>query len=323
MSNYTAEYTPDAENNPWNKVFDMVKNGSTVLDVGCSTGNFGEALIKYKGCTVDGIEPDLGDYKAATRKLRQVANSFAEDAMKDTFKNSKYDHIVFLDVIEHLNDPAEVLKMFKSHLKPNGSILFSIPNMAHISVRLMLLGGDFEYGDTGLLDNTHLHFYTLREIERVFATAGYSISKLDHTEATYPPGLVEDQLKKLDIKPNPTLKKLLNKDDARIFQYVGKAEVGKAQNIKREYYSPNPQGTIYTWYQQQLQAKDVEYQQQLQAKEHNISELNNQLEEKTKTLNNNRELARRIRFSQYMKYYIMGKLGMLKRKITKFRKNVS
>ncbi len=310
MSNYKGVYKPDAENDPWNKVFDMVKKGSTVLDVGCSTGNFGEALIKHKGCIVDGIEPDKGDYSKATHKLRQVVNSFAEEAMTNTFKGRKYDHIVLLDVSEHIYDPVALLKLFKTHLNPGGSILFSIPNMAHVSVRLMLLAGDFEYGETGLLDNTHLHFYTLHEIDRVFSAAGYSISKFDNTEAIYPLTLIENQLKKLGIKHTPTLEKLLTEDDARVFQYVGMAEVGKVQNVRRTHYSPDAQGAISTWYQGQLQAKEYE-----------IHELSSQLDEKTKILNNNEELARRIRLSQFMRFYFSNKLAIFKSKHSARRGN--
>lgn len=302
MSNYKGVFVPGAANNPWNKAFNLVKKGSTVLDVGCSSGNFGAALIEHKGCIVDGIEPDLEDYKEATSRLRRVANAFAEEALVSTFKNQKYDHIVFLDVIEHLYNPATTLQLVKAHLKPGGSIIFSIPNMAHASVRLMLLKGDFEYGKTGLLDNTHLHFYTLREIERVFESAGYSIKQLDNTQATYPSDLITSQLRELGIKRAPILDKLLNKDEARIFQYVGTAVVSNSRKkILRKQYSPDPQGTIFAWYEGQMQAKDRDLQ-----------EFKSQLDEQTKILDNQEELARRIRLTQYMKYYVINKARTLK-----------
>jgi len=309
MSNYVGTFVPGTDNNPWNKAFDLVNEGSTVLDVGCSLGNFGAALIERKGCVVDGIEPDVSDYKEATLRLRRVANCFAEEALVTTFKDEKYDHIVFLDVIEHLYDPAATLKLVKTHLKPGGSVIFSIPNMAHASVRLMLLKGDFEYGETGLLDSTHLHFYTLREIERVFQAAGYSISVLDNTEATYPSELITDQLRELGINKTPTLEKLLNSDEARVFQYVGAAVIAKAHKIPRKQYSPDPQGTISLWYQGHLHARDRD----LQESRSRLDEQAKTIENQATTLNNNAELARRIRISQYLKFYVLDKVRAFKK----------
>jgi 2-polyprenyl-3-methyl-5-hydroxy-6-metoxy-1,4-benzoquinol methylase len=310
MSNYVGKFVPSTENNPWNKAFDLVREGSTVLDVGCSLGNFGAALTERKGCVVDGIEPDVNDYKEATRRLRKVANCFAEEALVTVFKDEKYDHIVFLDVVEHLYDPVATLKLVKTHLKPGGSIVFSIPNMAHASVRLMLLKGDFDYGDTGLLDNTHLHFYTLREIERVFKAAGYSINLLDNTEATYPIGLIDDQLKEYGISMTPKLEKLLNSDEARVFQYVGTAVDAKAHKVARKQFSPDPQGTISLWYQGHLQARDRE----IQTLKNQLEVQAKTIENQAKTLNNHAELVRTIRFRRYLKLYALNKAAALKRR---------
>jgi 2-polyprenyl-3-methyl-5-hydroxy-6-metoxy-1,4-benzoquinol methylase len=304
MSNYKRVFSPGEVNDPFSKAFDLVKKGSTVLDVGCSAGYFGEALIEHKGCTVDGVEPDPGDFKEATKRLRRVANSFVEEAMESTFKGQKYDHIVFLDVIEHLYDPVATLKLVKTHLKPGGSVIFSIPNMAHASVRLMLLKGDFEYGNTGLLDNTHLHFYTGREIERVFESAGYAINNLGNVHAIYPTDLVKSQLKDLGIERTSKLDKLFSKDDARIFEYIGSAIVSKdPKKVSRKQQSPDAQGTIFGWYEGQMKTKDEA-----------LKELKGQLDEQAAILNSPQELARRIRISRYMKHYVVNKTKALQRR---------
>lgn len=290
MSNYTGTFVPSTDNNPWNKAFDLVRDESTVLDIGCSTGNFGEALKKYKNCVVDGVEPDEGDYRQAVTRLRKVANGFAEDALINTFKDQKYDHIIFLDVIEHLYNPVETLRLVKAHLNPGGSIIFSGPNMAHVSIRLMLLKGDFEYGETGLLDKTHLHFYTLSEIERVFAEAGYAINVLDHTEATYPPELISDQLKGLGIEKTPKLEKLLDSDDARVFQYVGGAVVARVESVPRKQFSPDAQGVISLWYQKYIKDRDLE-----------IKNLKAQLKDQKKSIINYEETLANIQKSKIYK----------------------
>lgn len=308
MSNYSSSKFVEDPNSSWYKIFHLIKPSSKVLDIGCSSGNFGEVLTKSKNCVVDGIELDQKDAIEAEKKLRKVYNINIEtDSLNDL--KDKYDYIYFGDVIEHLVNPAQALIRIKKFLKNGGKILFSIPNMAHVSSRLMLLKGDFEYGETGLLDNSHLHFYTLREIKRVFQAAGYYIDLLDNTEATYPPELITEQLRELGINMTPELEKLLNSDEARVFQYVGTAVTAKTPKVPRKKFSPDPQGAISLWYQRHLQARDRDLQK-----------LRVQLDEQTKTidnqaeiLNNHEELARRIRISQYLKFYILNKARMLKR----------
>src|SRR6185437_1634404 len=190
MSNYTNSFfSEENHNTSWYKVFHLIKDKSSVLDVGCSSGNFGHELIKRKGCVVDGIELDTGDAKIAAKKLRNVwvLNIEFDDISK--IKKRAYDYVYFGDVIEHLVQPIETLKRVKSLLKPDGAVLFSIPNMGHIAVRLDLLEGNFPITETGLLDKTHLHFYTQEEVERVFGEAGYAIKNLDFVKKDYPKAL--------------------------------------------------------------------------------------------------------------------------------------
>jgi methionine biosynthesis protein MetW len=309
MSNYSSFKFEKDPNTSWYKIFNLIRPNSKVLDVGCSSGNFGEVLIKSKNCVVDGVELDQKDALEAQRKLRKVYNANIETDPLNDLKD-KYDYIYFGDVIEHLVNPSQALIKIKKLLKKDGKILFSIPNMAHASVRLMLLKGDFEYSETGLLDNTHLHFYTLNEIKRVFQAAGCSISLLDNTEATYPPGLIIDQLRELGINETPKLEKLLNNDESRVFQYVGAAEIAKTRKIPLKQYSPDPQGTISLWYQGHLQARDRDLQMMKNQLDVQAKIMNNQ----AKVLNNPSELVRRIRISRYLKYYIVNKTRALKRR---------
>lgn len=313
MSNYAGKFDLNSINNPWNKAFDLIKSNAVVLDVGCSSGNFGEALIEHKSCIVDGVEPDEGDANLAKHKLRTVYHGFVEDAFSDILKERKYDYIVFLDVIEHLFDPVNTLNNLQSCLNPGGGIIFSIPNMGHISVRLELLKGDFQYGNTGLLDNTHLHFYTKREIERVFKKAGYKIDKLDFTEAFYPKELIEKEIKKIGIlKTSPIFTSMLTQSDAYIFQYVGLAIIGAGNAENRPHYFPNPQKVTIGWYEKREKdfIKIINDQNKLiknltkenKAKNKMITEIN-------KILNDQEELARRVRISKYLKSYVSSKLN--------------
>lgn len=310
MSNYSGVFIPEALNNPWNEAFDLINEKSLVLDVGCSSGNFGEALIKHKNCIVDGVEPDKNDSRKAARKLRKVSNKFVEDALKTEFKKEKYDAIVFLDVIEHLYNPASTLRSLKKNLKPNGMIVFSIPNMAHISVRLMLLKGDFEYANTGLLDNTHLHFYTKKEIERLFSEAGFTINVLNHTEAIYSDDQITDELGKLGIKYNNKLAKILRDDSAHIFQFVGTAVMSTPKKVERKLLNPDPQSSISKWYEDRL----IKQTNKINNLSNEIEYLKTIVNSQNDTLSNDKELASMVRLSKYLKYYFIRKINNSKNK---------
>ncbi|HZM64566.1 MAG TPA: class I SAM-dependent methyltransferase [Candidatus Saccharimonadales bacterium] len=306
MSNYTVSFVPDTPNHCWNKAFDLIKDNSTVLDVGCSWGDFGRALKDYKKCVVDGVEPDKEDARKAKEKLRDVFNGFVEDAFNREFKERSYDHIVFLDVIEHLYDPVEVFKVVKKHLNPGGSVIFSIPNMAHLSVRLMLLKGDFEYGKTGLLDSTHLHYYTKKEIDRVFKEAGMLVNIWDYTEATYPEELVKKRLLELGLRANKQALDMLMEETARIFQFVGSAVVvSDGDAVERLDYSPNPQGQIMQEFQEKLDTYGDEITRQREALS-SKDEIIHGLERK---LSDPEYLAKQIRLSRYVKEYLKKRLS--------------
>lgn len=254
MSNYTVEYNPEHDNGCWNKALRFIRHNSLVLDVGCSNGGLGSSLINLKNCTVDGIEPDTQDAATASKKLRKVYKGTVEEILQNN-KLPVYDHILFMDVIEHLPSPAETLERISTVLKPGGTIIFSIPNMAHMSSRLMLLKGDFEYGETGLLDKTHLHFYTKKEITRVFSEANLKIKTLDFTEAAYPDELVSLELEKIGLKASEEAIRTLNSDDAKIFQYVGEALVQKKNKpTSRLQYSPDPQGHVESYTKQKIES---------------------------------------------------------------------
>lgn len=240
MSNYSDSAFSDDPNSSWNKVFNFVKPGSKVLDIGCSSGNFGKTLIDKKNCIVDGLEIDDKDFKDASKKLRNVYQLNIETDDLSPISDT-YDYIYFGDVIEHLVDPVRALRrlepLFTS--KKKAQLLFSLPNMSHISVRMMLLNGAFEYGKTGLLDNTHLHFYTLDELTRVFRRAGMEISTFDPVVKDYPKKLLDTELKKVGLKNTEEFTDFINTTNASIYQLVGIATYAeKPKQVRMEVSSP-------------------------------------------------------------------------------------
>jgi 2-polyprenyl-3-methyl-5-hydroxy-6-metoxy-1,4-benzoquinol methylase len=155
-------------------------NGRKLLDVGCARGHLSSAL-QEQGWNVTGIEYDSHDAKVAQEAGIAMIVGTAESVlsnMVDTF-----DVIVFADVLEHFVEPLEVLTMAKRRLKPGGRIVISIPNVAHLTVRLQLLLGSFNYTDRGILDRTHLHFYTQRTLREMIKQADLEIVHLGATPA--------------------------------------------------------------------------------------------------------------------------------------------
>lgn len=240
MSNYSdSSFDPENSNTSWYKVFHSIDRDTKVLDIGCSSGNFGKELINRRNCIVDGIEINTSDAKEARKNLRTVYELNIETDDLGVIKD-RYDTIYFGDVIEHLVDPVEALKKVKSLLKKDGNIVFSIPNMAFIGVRLDLLDGNFDYTETGLLDKTHLHFYTKKEIERVFAEAGFVINQFDYVMKDYPKAVIKKELKKVGLTASEKFFKKAASIEASAFQFVGKVSIGSPDMtpIKRKQFGP-------------------------------------------------------------------------------------
>lgn len=246
MSNYSDSQLQKDKNSSWYKVLEIISDKSKVLDIGCSSGNFGVELIKKKKCLVDGIELDKEDFNLAKTKLRNVYNLNVE--IDDLgIINEKYDYIYFGDVIEHLVQPSKTLKRVKQLLKNDGRVVFSIPNMAFIAIRLELLMGEFEYTETGILDKTHLHFYTLKEVERTFSEADYTLDILDFVESGYSTDVIKWYLEKVGLVGSKKFFDFCKTPEASAFQFIGSAKVGgKTKVTKLKKFSPfNRQDEYY------------------------------------------------------------------------------
>ena len=154
--------------------------GLRLLDVGCARGHLSKQFIQ-QGWDVTGIEYNKEDAEVARQEGVNVIVGSAESALNDI--SGLFDVIIFADVLEHLVDPVLVLQLAKKRLTPNGRIVISIPNIAHLSVRVQLLFGSFNYTDRGILDRTHLHFYTKKSLTEMISAAGLQTTKLGATPA--------------------------------------------------------------------------------------------------------------------------------------------
>lgn len=163
---------PDVEES-LSKITGMVNKNSVVLDVGCSSGMLGRYLSLQKACVIDGIDIDHGALENCHPIYRKVIikNLELDDLANDLIAES-YDFIVVADVIEHLYHPEKLLQQLRLLIKPHGTIIFSVPNITHIAASLELLSGRFDYAPNGLLDNTHLRFYSYQNLIKKLANSG-------------------------------------------------------------------------------------------------------------------------------------------------------
>lgn len=147
----------------------------TVLEIGCACG---ATLLKikdgYSEAKLYGIE--LNEKAALSAKL--FAEVIAADVETTVlpYPEEYFDYIILADVLEHLANPWRALENIKAYLKPGGQILASIPNIMHFSVLRKLLQGYWSYEEAGILDKTHLRFFTLYEIEKMFQSTGYKVN---------------------------------------------------------------------------------------------------------------------------------------------------
>lgn len=207
---------------------DLVPRGARVLEFGCATGYMSEALRERLGCSVTGIEisPEAGEL-ARERCDRLIIGDAEQLDYEELFGKERFDAILFVDVLEHLREPAALLRRIRPFLSRNGVVIASIPNIAHGSVRLALLAGEFRYRDVGLLDDTHLRFFTREGIRDLFEGTGYVVTDwlhhrvdVDSTEVAIPPMPMSDSLREW-LSEDP---------DVSVYQFVVRARVSTAAN---------------------------------------------------------------------------------------------
>ncbi|BAZ01850.1 putative glycosyl transferase [Tolypothrix tenuis PCC 7101] len=155
-----------------------------VLDVGCGSGYFGKFLKERLGCTVWGVEPDVDSALEAKQNIDNVLNCPFDRHI--ALQSQKFDCIFFNDVLEHLIDPYQTLKYAQELLLPNGYIISSIPNILHFfTIYNILKTQDWKYEDAGILDKTHIRFFTKKSIIRLHEDCGLKIINIQGINATY------------------------------------------------------------------------------------------------------------------------------------------
>lgn len=149
----------------------------SVLDIGCGTGALGSHLKEKGVAEVCGIELSHTAALEAVRVLDRVIEGDVE-RMDFPFSPEHFDCIICADVFEHLIDPWAVMQKIYTLLKPGGCIVASIPNVGFHRVVRGLIRGSWRYTDSGVLDKTHLRFFTWQSIKALFQDNGFTIEKV-------------------------------------------------------------------------------------------------------------------------------------------------
>ena len=181
---YAAPVDRSNANDSRTIALELIGPDKRVLEVGCTTGVVSRAL-REQGCRVVGVEIDPAAADQARQHCESVITGDVEalDLSSVNVGGELFDAALFGDVLEHLKDPLAVLQRVRPLLRPVGFVVASIPNVAHGAVRLALLGGHFDYTPSGLLDGTHLRFFTREAVGALFAEAGFAIAEWRRTVA--------------------------------------------------------------------------------------------------------------------------------------------
>ncbi|MGI8855217.1 MAG: methyltransferase domain-containing protein [Thermomicrobiales bacterium] len=199
------------------RLLDLMPPGERVLDVGCASGYLAQ-LLQERGYRVTGVEPDPDAARQARNYCDVVYEESAERLDRLPVPPYSFDVVLFGDVLEHLAHPERALAGARDLLKPAGAVVISVPNVAHSSVRLRLLAGRFTYTPDGLLDATHLRFFTRRSIIDLARSSSFAVTHYDVTQGS-PLRLMGHLLRKLGVEQT-MLTRIIDRWDLRLSQWL-------------------------------------------------------------------------------------------------------
>jgi len=155
-------------------LIDLAAQGKRVLELGCADGFISRHLVE-RGCRVVGVEISSEAAGLARQWCKKVVVHDLNDRRWMDQAGCDFDTVLCGDVLEHLVNPLQTLREIARLLTPDGRVVMCLPNVAHIRVRMNLLVGKFDYTPTGILDSTHLRFFTQKTARRLIEEAGYQL----------------------------------------------------------------------------------------------------------------------------------------------------
>ena len=161
----------------------LVPDNSFVLDCGCGAGD-NARILRSRGCRITGITISPTELDTASAYCEEVYLWDLECGIPETIRN-KYDVVLMSHVLEHLFHPGRVLQDTKKVLKSGGILVVALPNVLMYRIRLDFLLGRFEYTDGGIMDETHVRFYTFATGAKLLEANGYKLVK-EQSEGAFP-----------------------------------------------------------------------------------------------------------------------------------------
>lgn len=223
-----------SEDNSMTLLLRQIQPGSTVLEFGTATGYMTRYLKEQLHCRVYGVEIDPEAAKQAAGYVEDmIVGDIDALAWAQRWQDVRFDYILFADVLEHLRDPWKVMREAAALLQADGVMLTSIPNISHNAVIMELLAGRFEYRKLGLLDDTHLRFFTRDSVKGLLRQAGLqpylwldTRAKAQDTELQAQPDVFSQTFRTLlDSRP-----------DGEVYQFVTASRKEQAASEESEDY---------------------------------------------------------------------------------------
>ena len=199
---------------------------ATVLDIGCGPGVLGRLATALKPCLLDGIEIDPEAAQEARRYYRDVrVADLGSSELAELLPGRRYDIVICADVLEHLEAPGRMLRQIRRILAPGGRLLISLPHVGYAGIVAELLTGRFRYRPSGLLDRTHLRFFTRAELTDTLTMNGFAVADFG--------GIVkpvhESEFGHVLDRLAPAMREgLLTAPDALIYQFLVEAVPGRS-----------------------------------------------------------------------------------------------
>jgi len=169
----------------YQSVVRQLPNSGSILDVGCHKGQFA-AYLESLGYSVTGIEANARAAAVGRQRGLDIRVLDLENNLGREWPTEVFDVVLALDVLEHLREPEKVLARVARNMGPRSILLASGPNVAYWANRVALLRGQWEYRESGILDRTHLRFYTLQGWKTLMVSAGYDVALAEAAEGFIP-----------------------------------------------------------------------------------------------------------------------------------------
>lgn len=220
-------------NHSHSQIVRRIPKYAQVLELGCATGEMSKLMKDVCQAQVFGVEKDPQLAWQAQRHCDYVFTEDLDDEHSlDALQFEKFDVITLVDVLEHLQHPETLLERLKPFMMDETVVLLSVPNVAHSSVRLELLTGDFRYEEAGILDSTHLKFFTLNTLRTTLERCGFVINEIDYTWHDMPDAVIARYLRQVGVEATPRILDYFHQPEAVAYQFIVSVSLPRAEDLQ-------------------------------------------------------------------------------------------